>query len=129
MSVQEIESLAQNLCDAFNRMDTNAALDLLSDDAEIFDTVPYRIDGKKQFAEFLDAALHGVASMKFGFHQLSCRMIGDDVGVANAYDSFTGVGEDGNLLQTAHGRTTLVCAKQVGQWKIVSAHFSPLPKG
>ena len=128
MSVQEIESLAQNFCDAFNRMDTNAALDLLSDDAEIFDTVPYRIDGKKQFGEFLDGALHGIASMNFGFHQLSCRMIGDDAGVVNAYDSFSGIGEDGSL-QTAHGRTTLVCAKQAGQWKIVSAHFSPLPKG
>ena len=32
MSVQEIESLAQNFCDTFNRMDTKAALDLLSDD-------------------------------------------------------------------------------------------------
>ena len=128
MSVQEIESLAQNFCDAFNRMDANAALDLLSDDVEIFDTVPYRLDGKEQFSEFLGAALHGVASMNFGFHQLSCRMIGDDVGVANAYDSFTGVGKDGSL-QTAHGRTTLVCARQGGQWKIVSAHFSPLPQG
>ena len=128
MSVQEIESLARNFCDSFNRMDIKAALDLFSDDVEIFDTVPYRIDGKKQFSDFLDGALQGIASMNLGFHQLSCRMIGDDVGVANAYDSFSGTGKDGNV-QTAHGRTTLVCAKQAGQWKIVSAHFSALPKG
>lgn len=128
MSVQEIESLAQSFCNAFNRMDTKAALDLLSDDIEIFDTVPYRLDGKKQFSDLLDGALHGIASMNFSFHQLSCRMIGNDVGVANAYDSFSAITKDGNAVN-AHGRTTLVCAKQAGQWKIVSAHFSALPKG
>jgi uncharacterized protein (TIGR02246 family) len=128
MSVQDIESLARNFCDAFNRMDTEAALDLFADDAEIFDTVPYRIDGKKQFAEFLDAALNGLESMNLGFHQLSCRAIGDDAGVVNGYDSFTGITKDGNVV-LAHGRTTLVCARQAGQWKIVSAHFSSLPKG
>ena len=128
MSVQEIESLAQNFCDAFNRMDTKAALDLMSDDIEIFDTAPYRIDGRKRFSDFLEGALHGIASMNFSFQQLSCRMIGNDAGVANAYDSFSGLTKDGNVV-TAHGRTTLVCAKQAGQWKIVSAHFSPLPTG
>ena len=66
--------------------------------------------------------------MNFGFHQLSCRMIGDNVGVVNAYDSFSAITKDSNVV-TAHGRTTLVCAKQAGQWKIVSAHFSSLPKG
>jgi ketosteroid isomerase-like protein len=36
------------------------------------------------------------------------------------------VTKDGTAL-TLHGRTILVFAKQGGQWKIVSAHFSPLP--
>ena len=128
MSVQEIESLTQNFCDALNRMDTKAALDLLSDDIEIFDTWPYRLDNKKQFSELLDGALHGIASMNFSFHQRSCRMVGDSVGVLNAYDSFSAITKDGNVV-TAFGRTTMVCAKQAGQWKIVSAHFSALPKG
>jgi ketosteroid isomerase-like protein len=109
-------------------MDTQAALDMLSDDIEIFDTVPYRLDGKQQFSELLVGALHGIASMTFGLHQASCRMIGDDAGVVNGYDSFTGITKDGNVV-LAHGRTTLVCARQAGQWKIVSAHFSSLPKG
>ena len=46
--------------------------------------------------------------------------------LVNAYDTFTGVTKDGKV-QTIHGRTTLVFVKQGGQWKIVSAHFSPLP--
>ena len=128
MSVQELESFAQDFCDTFNRMDFKAGLDMLSDDVEIFDSVPCRIDGKKQFSEFLDALLRDTASMKFSFQQLSCRMIGDNVGVANAHDTFMGVTKDGKS-QIAHGRTTLVCAKQAGQWKIVSAHFSAMPKG
>ena len=47
--------------------------------------------------------------------------------MANAYDTFTGVTKDGKPM-TVHGRTTLVFAKEAGQWKIVSAHFSALPK-
>jgi ketosteroid isomerase-like protein len=31
-------------------------------------------------------------------------------------------------LASIHGRTTLVFIKQSGQWKIVSAHFSAIPK-
>jgi ketosteroid isomerase-like protein len=50
----------------------------------------------------------------------------DTTGIANAYDSFTGVTKDGKV-QTLNGRTILVYVKQAGQWKIVSAHFSPLP--
>ncbi len=126
MSVQELESVAQQFCDAFSRMDMKAALDLFSDDVEIFDHVPYRFDNKQQFADFLVGAMAGIASGNVGFRQLSCRAIGDNAGVINAYDTFTGATKDGKALNV-HGRTTLVCGKQGGQWKIVSAHFSPLP--
>jgi hypothetical protein len=40
---------------------------------------------------------------------------------------FLGATKDGKAL-TIHGRTTLVFIKQGGQWKIVSAHFSAMPK-
>jgi ketosteroid isomerase-like protein len=53
-------------------------------------------------------------------------MFNDNTGVANAYDSFTGVTKDGKPM-TLHGRTTLVFVKRGSQWKIVSCHFSPLP--
>jgi uncharacterized protein (TIGR02246 family) len=132
MSVQEIESLAQQFVDAFNKKDLRKALDMVSDDLEVFDHVPYRFDNKEQFAQssgiiqFMSGAIESMSSMNFGFRQPSCRVFNDDVGIVNAYDTFTGVTKDGKL-QTIHGRTTLVFVKQKGQWKIVSAHFSSLP--
>jgi uncharacterized protein (TIGR02246 family) len=126
MSVQELGAIAQKFCDAFSRMDMKAGLDLFADDVEIFDHVPYRFDNKQQFADFLVGAMAGIASGNTGFRQLSCRVFNENTGVINAYDTFTGATKDGKALNI-HGRTTLVCAKQGGQWKIVSAHFSPLP--
>jgi ketosteroid isomerase-like protein len=126
MSVQEIKTLAQQFADAFNTMNFKAVIEMLSDDLEVFDHVPYRFDNKAEFATFLLAAGAGVASMSFVFRQLSCRVFNDTTGIANAYDSFTGVTKDGKV-QTLNGRTTLVYVRQAGQWKIVSAHFSPLP--
>jgi ketosteroid isomerase-like protein len=71
MSVQEIESLAQQFCDAFNKKDLKKVLDMLSDDLEVFDHVPYRFDNKEQFAQFLAGAVESIASMNFGFRQPS----------------------------------------------------------
>jgi uncharacterized protein (TIGR02246 family) len=126
MSVQEIQSLTEQLAASFNKKDLAAVLSMLSDDLEVFDHVPYRFDNKQQFAEFLTTALQGLDSLHFGFRQLSCRVFGDDAGVANAYDTFSGITKDGKPL-TLHGRTTLVFTKERGRWMIVSAHFSPLP--
>ena len=126
MSVQQIETAAQAFCDAFNRLDMPAAAEMLDEDLEVFDHVPYRFDNKKQFVSFLQGAVSGLASSNFGFRQLSCRVFNDNTGIANAYDTFTGVTKDGKV-QTLHGRTTLVFVKRGSQWKIVSCHFSPLP--
>jgi len=126
MSVQQIEAAAQAFCDAFNRLDIPAAAEMLDEDLEVFDHVPYRFDNKKQFVNFLQGAVSGLASSNFGFRQLSCRVFNDTTGIANAYDTFTGVTKDGKV-QTLHGRTTLVFVKRGNQWKIVSCHFSPLP--
>jgi uncharacterized protein (TIGR02246 family) len=126
-SVKEIETAVQALADAFNKLDIKAALNLFSDNLEVFDHVPYRFDNKKQFADFLSAAFQPVTQAQFGFRQLSCRPISEGAAVANAYDTYIGATKDGKV-QTIHGRTTLVLAKEHGSWKIVSAHFSPLPK-
>ena len=126
MSVQQIEAAAQAFCDAFNRLDVPAAAEMLDEDLEVFDHVPYRFDNKKQFVNFLQGAVSGLASSDFSFRQLSCRVFNDNTGIANAYDTFTGVTKDGKV-QTLHGRTTLVFVKRGNQWKIVSCHFSPLP--
>jgi uncharacterized protein (TIGR02246 family) len=127
MSVQELQALTQKFADAFDQRDVQPILDMLSEDVEVFDHVPYRFDGKALFAKYLNEVVEGLASATFGFRQPSCRVYGDTVGIVNAHDMFTGVTKDGETL-SIHGRTTLVFIKQSGQWKIVSAHFSAIPK-
>jgi len=127
MSVQQIEAAAVAFADAFSRLDIPAVAEMLDDDLEVFDHVPYRFDNKKQFVNFMQGAVKGLASGDFSFRQLSCRVFNDNTGIANAYDTFTGVTKDGKA-QTLHGRTTLVFVKRGSQWKIVSCHFSPLPQ-
>jgi len=126
MSVTEIQALAQRFADAFDTGDMKAAVEMLADDVEVFDHVPYRFDGKALFAKYLSEAFAGIASTSFGFRQPSCRLYNDNVGIVNAYDMFMGATKDGKAL-TLQGRTTLVFVRQGGQWKIVSCHFSPMP--
>jgi uncharacterized protein (TIGR02246 family) len=127
MNVNELQALAQQFADAFDRRDLKTATEMLSEDVEVFDHVPYRFDGKPLFAKYLNEAFEGIASASFGFRQPSCRVYGDTVGIVNAHDMFMGVTKEGKAL-SIHGRTTLVFIKQSGQWKIVSAHFSPMPR-
>jgi uncharacterized protein (TIGR02246 family) len=127
MSVNELQALTQQFADAFDRRDLKTFLEMLSDDVEVFDHVPYRFDGKSLFAKYLHEVVEGLASASFGFRQPSCRVYGDTVGIVNAHDMFTGVTKEGKVL-SIHGRTTLVFIKQSGQWRIVSAHFSAIPK-
>ena len=127
MSVNELQALANQFADAFDQRDLKTLLGMLSDDLEVFDHVPFRFDGKPLFAKYLNEVVGGLASASFGLRQPSCRVYGDTVGIVNAHDMFTGVTKDGKII-SIHGRTTLVFIKQSGQWKIVSAHFSPIPK-
>jgi ketosteroid isomerase-like protein len=106
MSAQEIQTLAQQFVEAFNKKDLKAALNMLSDDLEVFDHVPYRFDNKAQFATFLAGAVEGIASMNFGFRQPSCRVFNDTTGIVNAYDTFTGVTKDGKYRKGERGRAT-----------------------
>src|ERR1700751_5927763 len=127
MSANELQALTQQFADAFDQCDLKPVMEMLSEDVEVFDHVPYRFDGKPLFAKYLNEAVTGLASASFGFWQPSCRVYGDTVGVVNAHDMFTGVMKDGKII-SIHGRTTLVFIKQGEQWKIVSAHFSAIPK-
>ena len=127
MSVNEIQVLAQRFADAFDQRDMKPVLEMLSEDVEVFDHVPYRFDGKQLFAKYLNEAFEGIVSTSFGFRQPSCRVYNDNVGIVNSYDMFMGATKDGKAL-TIHGRTTLVFVKQGGQWKIVSCHFSAMPQ-
>jgi ketosteroid isomerase-like protein len=128
MSVNELQTLTQQFADAFDQRDLTPAIEMLSEDVEVFDHVPYRFDGKQLFVKYLNGAGGGIVSASFGFRQPSYRVYGDTVGIVNAYDMYTAVSKDGKA-RSIHGRTTLVFVKQSGQWKIVSAHFSPMPQG
>ena len=127
MSVKELQVLTQQFADAFNQRDLKPVMEMLSEDVEVFDHVPYRFDGKALFAKYLNEAIVGIVSGSFGFRQPSCRVYSDTMGIVNAYDMFMGVTNDGKA-RSIHGRTTLVFIKQSGQWKIVSAHFSAMPQ-
>ena len=127
MSVKELQALTQKFVDAFDQRDLKPAIEMLAEDVEVFEYAPYRLDGKQMFAKHVNEAYEGIVSASFGFRQPSFRIYGDTVGIVNAYGSFRGVTKDGKVL-SIHGRTTLVFIKQVAQWKIVSAHFSAIPK-
>ena len=127
MSVNEIQTLAQKFADGFDKNDMKAVIEMLADDIEVIDHVPYRFDSKQLFAKYLYEVFAGIGSTSFGFRQPSCRVYNDTVGIVNAYDQFMGATKDGKAL-TIHGRTTLVFVKQGGSWKIVSCHFSAMPQ-
>jgi len=91
MSVNELQALTQKFADAFDQRDLQPVMEMLSEDVEVFDHVPYRFDGKPLFAKYLHEAVAGLVSASFGFRQPSCRVYGDTVGIVNAYDMFTGV--------------------------------------
>ena len=126
MSVKELQVLTQKFADAFDRRDLKPAIEMLAEDVDVFEYVPYRFDGKQMFAKHGNEAYEGIVSASFGFQQPSFRIYGDSVGIVNAYGSFRGVTKDGKVL-AVYDRGTLVFVKQGGQWKIVSAHFSAIP--
>src|ERR1700746_788081 len=90
MSVNELQALAQQFADAFDQRDLKPAIEMLSEDVEVFEYVPYRFDGKQLFAKHVNEAYEGVVSASFGFRQPSFRVYGDTVGIVNAYGSFRG---------------------------------------
>src|SRR6476619_861157 len=106
MSVNERQALTQKCAEAFGHREREARIEVLSEDVDVFDHVPYRFYGKPLFAKYLHEAVAGLVSASFGFRQPSCRVYGDTVGIVNAYDMFTGVTKDGKAL-SIHGRTTL----------------------
>ena len=116
MNVNQLQTLTQQFADAFDQRDLQPILDMLSEDVEVFNHVPYRFDGKALFAKYLNEVIASLASASFGFRQPSCRIYGDEVGIVNAHDMFTGVTKDGKAL-SINGRTTLVFVKQSGQWR------------
>ena len=73
MSLNELQALTQQFADAFDQRDLKTAIDMLSEDVEVIEYVPYRFDGKKVFVKYLSEALGGLVSASFGFRQPSYR--------------------------------------------------------
>jgi ketosteroid isomerase-like protein len=129
MSAQEeIKRAADEIIAAATKGDFAPFITALDDDVEIFDHVPYRFDNKESFLEYLQSTVAGAESTTFSFHQPSYRAINETTGVVNSYDRLATTPKGGGAPRVQSGRTTMVLAKRGSQWKIVSAHFSPLPK-
>src|SRR5206468_2129430 len=86
------------------------------------------LDDKPSFLAYLQASMGMGEGASLVYHQGSYRAFGDDAGVFNGYDAFTVRPKGGGTPTTAYGRSTYVYARRGRDWKIVSAHFSPLPK-
>ena len=129
MSAQEeIQRAADQIIAAASKGDFGPFITALDNDVEIFDHVPYRFDNKESFLEYLQSTAAGAESTTFSFHQPSYRAITETTGVINSYDRLATTPKGGGAPKVQCGRTTMVLAKRGSQWKIVSAHFSPLPK-
>jgi ketosteroid isomerase-like protein len=125
MSAQEeIQTALDQIVAAAAKGDFTPFVAALDDDLEVFDHVPYRFDNKSSF--LIRRGMAGVESATFALHQPSCRAITDTCGVVNAYDRQATTPKGGGAPRVVNGRTTLVLAKRGAQWKIVSAHFSPM---
>jgi ketosteroid isomerase-like protein len=125
---EEVLRLSEQMIAASAKGDLAPFAAALDDDLEVFDHVPYRFEDKGSFLAYLQSAMGGAESFTFAFHQPTCRAFNDDAAVVNAYDRAMTFPKGGGAPIVACGRTTLVYVKKAGNWKIVSAHFSPLPK-
>jgi hypothetical protein len=67
MGAQQMEAAAHAFADAFNRLDIPAAVELLDEDLEVFDHVPYRFDNKKTVCEFSTRRCERVGVEQFWF--------------------------------------------------------------
>jgi ketosteroid isomerase-like protein len=124
---EEVQQINEQVLSAAATGDFAPFVNVLDDDVEVFDHVPYLFEGKSRFLEYLQSAVAGVESMTFTFHQSSYRAVSETTVVVNAYDRLMTVPKGGGMVQVQCGRSTWVYVRKGRDWKIVSAHFSRLP--
>ena len=127
-ALEDISKIVERIAMASAKGDFAPFVTALDDDVEVFDHVAYRFERKDEFLDYLGSLTSAAESMTFAFHQPSCRTFKEDTAIVNAYDRAATVPKAGGAPVVACGRTTLVFVKKDNDWKIVSAHFSPLPK-
>lgn len=125
---EEVQRINEQVLSAAAQGDFAPFVNVLDDDLEVFDHVPYLFEGKGSFLEYLQSVVAGAESTTFTFHQSSYRAVSETTVVVNAYDRLTTVPKGGGLARVQCGRSTWVYVRKGKDWKIVSAHFSPLPK-
>jgi ketosteroid isomerase-like protein len=127
-ALEQVRQSIERIATASAKGDFAPFIAALDDDLEVFDHVAYRFEKKDEFLEYLGSVMSGAESMTFAFHQPSCRIFNEDTAIVNAYDRGATIPKGGGAPIVVCGRTTLVLVKKGADWKIVSAHFSPLPK-
>jgi ketosteroid isomerase-like protein len=127
-AIEDVSKIVERIVAASAKGDFGPFAAALDDEVEVFDHVPYRFESKGEFLDYLGSITKGAESMTFAFHQPTCRTFNEDTAIVNAYDRAATIPKGGGMPVVACGRTTLVMAKKGADWKIVSAHFSPLPK-
>lgn len=127
-AMEQVRQSIERIATASAKGDFAPFIAALDDDLEVFDHVAYRFERKDEFLGYLGSVVSGAESMTFAFHQPSCRIFNEDTAIVNAYDRAATMPKGGGAPIVVCGRTTLVLVKKGADWKIVSAHFSPLPK-
>ena len=127
-AMEQVRQSIERIATASAKGDFAPFIAALDDDLEVFDHVAYRFERKDEFLGYLGSVVSGAESMTFAFHQPSCRIFNEDTAVVNAYDRGATIPKGGGAPIVVCGRTTLVLVKKGADWKIVSAHISPLPK-
>ncbi|HUN57774.1 MAG TPA: nuclear transport factor 2 family protein [Candidatus Binataceae bacterium] len=127
-ALEDVRKSVEQIAAASAKGDFAPFIAALDDNLEVFDHVAYRFERKNEFLDYLGSVMGGAESMTFAFHQPSCRTFNEDTAIVNSYDRAATMPKGGGAPIVACGRTTLVLVKKGGDWKIVSAHFSPLPK-
>jgi ketosteroid isomerase-like protein len=125
---EEVRQINEQIVAAASKGDFAPFVNALDDGVEVFDHVAYLFENKGSFLDYLQSAVAGAESTTYTFHQSSYRAVTDSAVVVNAYDRLTTFPKGGGMASVQCGRATWVYARKGSDWKIVSAHFSPLPK-
>jgi uncharacterized protein (TIGR02246 family) len=124
---EDVQQINEQVLSAAAKGDFSLFANILDDEVEVFDHAPYLFEGKNNFLAYLQSAVAGNESTTYTFHQSTCKAVTDTTVVVNAYDRLTAMPKGGGAPKIQSGRATWVYAKRGRDWKIVSAHFSPLP--
>jgi ketosteroid isomerase-like protein len=124
--MEEVRQINQQGLSAAAKGDFGGFINVLDDGVEVFDHVAYLYEDKTAFLDYLKTAVAGAELTTYAFHQSSYRAVTDTGVVVNAYDRLSSLPKGGGPAEVQCGRATWVSAKKGKEWRVVSAHFSPL---